>query len=76
MAVTPEQVKAGRRLIGWSQEDLGGHSGVSATTIGNYETRKERSSVLDLSAVRYALEAAGVEFTNGGEPGVKLREAK
>ncbi|RYF13204.1 MAG: transcriptional regulator, partial [Oxalobacteraceae bacterium] len=26
-----------------------------------------------IAAIRAALEAAGVEFTNGGEPGVKLR---
>jgi DNA-binding XRE family transcriptional regulator len=42
MTVTPEQVKAGRRLIGWSRDDLGGHSGVSATTIGNFEAGKNR----------------------------------
>jgi hypothetical protein len=29
-----------------------------------------------LPAIRAALEAAGVEFTNGDEPGVKLRKAK
>ena len=27
-----------------------------------------------LAAIRAALEAAGVEFTNGDEPGVKLRK--
>jgi hypothetical protein len=27
------------------------------------------------SRIQSALEAAGVEFTNGGEPGVKLRKA-
>ena len=29
-----------------------------------------------LAAIRTALEQAGVEFTNGGEPGVKLRKAQ
>jgi hypothetical protein len=28
---------------------------------------------VNVQAVQRALEAAGVEFTNGGEPGVKLR---
>jgi hypothetical protein len=75
MTITPEQVKAGRRLLGWSRSDLGGHSGVSTTTIGKYETENIRASVLDLSVVRRALEAAGIEFTNGGEPAVKLSKA-
>jgi hypothetical protein len=30
--------------------------------------------VPELAAVRAALEAAGVEFTNGDEPGVKLKK--
>jgi hypothetical protein len=29
-----------------------------------------------VQAIRLAIEAAGVEFTNGGESGVKLRKAK
>ncbi len=29
-----------------------------------------------LAAIRKALEEADVEFTNGGEPGVKLRKAQ
>jgi hypothetical protein len=28
-----------------------------------------------ISAIRNALEAAGVEFTNGDQPGVRLRKA-
>jgi hypothetical protein len=32
--------------------------------------------VLVLSTMQRALEVAGVEFTNDGEPGVKLRKAK
>jgi hypothetical protein len=29
-----------------------------------------------VQAIQRALEAAGIEFTNGDEPGVKLRKAK
>jgi hypothetical protein len=33
-------------------------------------------SVDKLAAIRAALEAAGVEFTNGGQPGVRMRRAR
>jgi hypothetical protein len=32
--------------------------------------------MVQANAIQAALEAAGVEFTNGGEPGVKLRKAR
>src|SRR5271170_4265531 len=73
MTITPEQVKAARRLIGWSQEDLAGHVGVSETTIGEFETDGRLRLKLSLAALRAALESAGIEFTYGGEPGVKLK---
>ena len=33
-------------------------------------------AALTLAAIRTALEAAGVEFTNGDAPGVKLRKVE
>jgi len=68
--ITGDQVKAARKLVGWSQEDLAGHVGMSKSTIGNFE-KGRRISVLESSMMRRALESAGVEFTNGGEQGVK-----
>jgi hypothetical protein len=46
-------------------------------TIKRVESDRE-VSVSDeaVAAVRAALEAAGVEFTNGDQPGVRLRKAK
>jgi transcriptional regulator with XRE-family HTH domain len=73
MSLTPEQMKAARQLLGWSRSDLAGHSGVSDTTIGKYETENKRASVLDLSVVRQVLEAAGVEFTKGDQPGAWMK---
>jgi hypothetical protein len=32
------------------------------------------ATIDDLEAIRRALEAKGVEFTNGDEPGVRLRK--
>ena len=52
--------------------DLASAAGVSPTTISKIE-RGETLAPRTLAAIRAALEAAGVEFTDGNEPGVTLR---
>ncbi len=74
MTMTGQQVKAARGLLGWTQDTLAGETGVSRTTIAHFETGKNRPSALSVSMIRRALEAAGVEFTNSDEPGVKIRK--
>ncbi len=60
--------------MAWSQEQLAAAAGVSIPTIKRLEAqdgplggRNETGS-----KIRLALEAAGVEFTNGDQPGVRL----
>ncbi len=76
LKVSIKQVKAARSLLGWSQEDLAHKSGVSIPTIKRLEAedggiggRAETGE-----KITAALERAGVVFTNGDEPGVKLRK--
>ena len=71
--VTPEQVKAGRELLGWSELDLAGKVGVSETAISLFEREKRRLLMVDTSQLRAALETAGVEFIHDGESGVRLK---
>jgi transcriptional regulator with XRE-family HTH domain len=73
VTVTPEQVKTARELLGWSQAELAAKVGVSETAITLFEREKRRLLVLDSKALRSALESAGVEFTNFGEPGARVR---
>jgi transcriptional regulator with XRE-family HTH domain len=76
MLTTGNQLKAARALAGVEQLALAEASGVSIGTIRNMEACGSdvlKSSLKTISIVQRALEAAGVEFTNGGEPGVKLR---
>lgn len=74
--VTREQCKAGRALVGWSQTDLADAADVGLSTVRDFETGKRTPINNNLSAIKSALEAAGVEFIaqNGGGPGVRLRQ--
>jgi transcriptional regulator with XRE-family HTH domain len=74
---TIEQIKAARALIGWSQEDLAMHSGVSMPTVKRLESRsKLRVSEEARLKMEAALESAGIEFTNGDKPGLRLSKPR
>jgi transcriptional regulator with XRE-family HTH domain len=75
--VSIRQIKAARALIGWSQEDIARISGVSIPTIKRLEATEGPigGRVETGERIVAALEAAGVEFTNGKRPGVRLRKA-
>jgi transcriptional regulator with XRE-family HTH domain len=68
------QWQAARALIGWSQSDLAKEVGVAPLTIKRLEGGQAVSDDIRARA-RGALEAAGVEFTNGDQPGVRLRKS-
>ena len=78
ISLTSAQLRAGRALIRWSAEDLARASAVGLTTIRRAELTDSQTSMTAANdlAVRWALEAAGVEFIdeNGGGPGVRLRK--
>ena len=73
--MTSAQCRAARGLLNWSVRDLAARAGVHRNTITNIETERFEANAETISAVRAALEAAGVEFIpqNGGGPGVRLR---
>jgi transcriptional regulator with XRE-family HTH domain len=73
--ITGAQIRAARALIRWRAEDLAQASGVGIATIRRAELIDGVVTLTgpNVAAVRRALEAAGVEFTNGGQPGVRMR---
>jgi transcriptional regulator with XRE-family HTH domain len=77
MILTAAQVREARRLLGWTVPALATQSGVDASHLEGFERGRRRLSVLDLSVIQRALDAAGVEFIaeNGGGAGVRLRKA-
>ncbi len=67
--MTPGFVMNARRLLGWSRETLATLSGVPISAVLTYE-RLGRADAMQATAMRVALEAAGVEFESleGGYP--------
>ena len=76
--ITSEQVRAARALLRWEQKDLAEASGISLPSIKRLEGIKGVLSAQysTVDAIIAAFDRAGVEFTNGDEPGVKLKKAK
>ncbi len=71
--MTPEQCKMARAGLGLGVRELADMAKVSTNTITRFE-RGESLKERTLDAIRAALETAGVEFTNGDAPGVRLRK--
>jgi hypothetical protein len=75
--ISSAQMRAARALLRWSALDLAKASKVGVATIRRAEVLDGEIPVTlaNESALRQALEAAGVEFTNGEHPGVRLTTA-
>ena len=75
--MTASQCKEARRLLGWSQQQLSSHAMVPRESIVRLElsrpVRNTQSGQARADNIRAAFKAAGVEFTDGDEPGVKLK---
>ena len=80
MGISSAQLRAARALLRWTALDLAKASKVGVATIRRVETLEGEIPVtaVNETAIRKALEAAGVEFIdeNGGGAGVRLRERK
>lgn len=79
MSLLPEQSRAARGLLGWSQSELASKSNLSESTIRDFEKGRRTPVVNNVTAICLALEAAGViilgdEETTVGGPGVRLKK--
>jgi transcriptional regulator with XRE-family HTH domain len=62
-----------RALVVWSRYQLAVASGVPKRTLARFESGDSAPQRRTLSAVRAAFESAGVAFTDGAAPGIRLR---
>lgn len=73
--MTPVQMRMARAAVGWGVRELAEKAGVTANTVTRIENGSDAKQST-ITALRAALEAAGVEFIpeNGGGAGVRLRK--
>ena len=72
--LTPEQCRAGRGLLGWTQADLALAAEVAVKTVTDFEGGRRHPYPRTLTDMRRALEEAGLTFLaeNGGGEGVRF----
>jgi transcriptional regulator with XRE-family HTH domain len=73
---TGPQLRAARAMAKMDQERLAELAGVAANTVRRIEAMDGtiRATLPTIQRLQRVLEAAGVEFTNGDRPGVRMRE--
>jgi transcriptional regulator with XRE-family HTH domain len=68
------QLRMARAAIGWGVRELAKRAGVTANTVTRIENGADAKQST-MERLQGALETAGVEFTNGDQPGVRLSRA-
>ena len=73
--ISGRHIRAARALLGWAQNELSKKARVALGTLRRMESFDGPVSARteSLSKVVMALEKAGIEFLNGGSPGVRLK---
>ena len=71
MIFLPVQCRMARAALGLGVRELAAAAKVSIDTVARFE-RGDELKERTIDALQCALEAAGVEFTNGDQPGVRL----
>ena len=74
MIFTSLQCRMARAALGWGVRELAAAAKVSTDTVARFE-RGDELKERTIDALQRALEAAGIEFTNGDQPGVRLTRA-
>lgn len=74
--LTAVHVGAARSLLRMSQAELAEAAGVSESTVRKFEAGLHEPRPATLAVIRQAFEDRGIEFYNGGDPGVRLFRSK
>jgi transcriptional regulator with XRE-family HTH domain len=73
-SLSGRQIRAARALLRWSVDELARQATLGRNTIKRAEAKDGGTSLTAANALAVcrAFEAAGVEFTNGDQPGLRL----
>ena len=74
VVLLPVQCRMARAALGLGVRELASAAKVSIDTVARFE-RGDELKERTVEALLRSLEAAGIEFTNGGQPGVRLTKA-
>lgn len=68
--LSPEQCRAARGWLSWSQDDLAKRAKVGLSTLKDFENGKRTPMRNNLEAIRHTIEAAGLKlaFKEDGTP--------
>lgn len=72
--MSPEQCRASRGWLGWSQQELADRAHVGISTIRDFEARRRQPIENNLAAMLRALEEAGIKLLdeNGRAIGIRI----
>ena len=70
--ITASQCRAARGLLNWTQQRLADVAHIGVATVRLFESEAKGTRLSTLVLLKQAFEAAGVEFANGDQPGVRL----
>lgn len=74
--MSPEQCRAARGWLGWSQQQLADKAGIGVSTVRTFEDGSEKPIPNNLAAIQWAVEGGGLDllFDKDGLPnGIKIR---
>lgn len=68
--MSPEQVRAARAWLGWSQQELAKKASVGLSTVKDFENGSRKPIANNLHAIQRALEEGGISllFASDGQP--------
>ena len=73
MKISGRQIAAARSLLNWSQDHLAEAAEVNKHTIFRWESGHTEPHQSTVIRIVKAIEDRGVEFLNGGAPGVRFK---
>jgi DNA-binding transcriptional regulator YiaG len=60
--ISPEQSRAARAWLGWSQSELADRANLSLSTVRDFETHQRTPIPNNIAAMQHALEEAGIRW--------------
>jgi DNA-binding transcriptional regulator YiaG len=74
--MSPEQSRAARAWLDWSQQELAAKANVSLSTVRDFEKGRRVPIGNNLAAIKAALEGAGIGFVDGATSGITYTKRK